>query len=98
MPINNALGPHNSATSINFKKRLSHPHNSARSTSATPKTVKNQKRLRKNALASIIHAYQTIKNMSNEQFKKVVKNLKNLGTITINNVPYLIAVKTRSSV
>ena len=97
--LNNTLGPHNSVTSLNsLKLRLPHPPSSARSTSATPRTVRNQTKLREKTLASIKLAYQTIEKMTNEQFNKVVTNLKtfkkysHLGKISINNIPYLIVV------
>lgn len=95
---------HNSASIINFNQNFKRPHppSYTRSVTATPRTVKNQKKLRRNALASIKRTYQTVKNMTNEQFNKVINNLKiikkykNLGTISINNISYLIAAQNNA--
>ena len=73
------------------------PINNRNSRSQGPRSIRFRQGIRQKALNSIKHAYNTIKNMTNEQYNKVFNNLKtfkkqkNYGLVSINNTPYLIA-------
>jgi hypothetical protein len=99
MPGNNALGGNNSASII--YGLTARPPQTPRSRPASARTVRNIRIFRQKALNAIKSVHNKLNSMTNKEFEsevvrhmKTIKNFKNFGTLSIKNIPYLIAAKS----
>lgn len=95
---------HNSASSMTsniYNKFLRpQPPSTDRARPASARTRANAARFRKKALNGLKHLTNKLNRMSNENFNKhvvsrlqLIKNFKNFGKLSINNIPVLIAAQ-----
>ncbi len=93
----------NSASSLsgrNYKSLRPQPPSTHRNRPASGRAVTNAMRFRRMALEALGNIVNKIPNMSNENFQKevvsrlqLIKNFKNFGKLSINNIPVLIAAQ-----